>query len=413
MPIPSDIDVAIIGAGAAGLAAARTLENSGLSVLVLEARDRIGGRSQTVILPGDIVFDVGCEWLHSADKNSFVAIARDLGFEINETRPRWREQSLNAGFPPQAREEFLAAMDAFDARVSTASDLPDDTPASKWLEPGNPWNAQIDAISTYINGTELDRVSTYDFDAYEDTGINWRVRRGYGALIAAYGAPCPVALNTKVTLIDHSGARIRIETSQGTISAGKVIVTAPTDLIANESIRFHPPLPGKVSAAAGLPLGLADKVMLALDDPESLPGDGHLYGALDRVGTGSYHLRPMGQPCISGFFGGTFARELENAGDGALAAQAIDELVMLLGSDFRRKLRPLAETRWAHDPFARGSYSHALPGHADDRAVLATPVDDRLFFAGEATSPNFFTTAHGAQETGVRAAGEVVGRSAA
>ena len=88
MPIPSDIDVAIIGAGAAGLAAARTLENSGLSVLVLEARDRIGGRSQTVILPGDIVFDVGCEWLHSADKNSFVAIARDLGFEINETRPR-------------------------------------------------------------------------------------------------------------------------------------------------------------------------------------------------------------------------------------------------------------------------------------------------------------------------------------
>lgn len=409
MSLPSDIDVAIIGAGAAGLAAARTFEGSNLSVLILEARERIGGRSQTVILPDNIVFDVGCEWLHSADKNAFVTIARDLGFEVNETRPRWREQSLNAGFPAQAREEFLAAMDAFDTRVETASDLPQDTPASKWLEPGNRWNAQIDAISTYINGTELDRVSTYDFDAYEDTGINWRVRRGYGALIAAYGASCPVALNTKVTLIDHSGARIKIETSQGTISARKVIVTAPTDLIANQSIRFHPALPDKVNAAAGLPLGLADKVMLALDDPGALPSDGHLYGALDRVGTGSYHLRPMGQPCISGFFGGTFARELENAGDGALAAQAIDELVMLLGSDFRRKLRPLAETRWAHDPFALGSYSHALPGHADDRAVLAAPVDDRLFFAGEATSPNFFTTAHGAQETGVRAAGEVVG----
>lgn len=409
MSLPSDIDVAIIGAGAAGLAAARALEGSNLSVLILEARERIGGRSQTVILPDNIVFDVGCEWLHSADKNAFVTIARDLGFEVNETRPRWREQSLNAGFPAQAREEFLAAMDAFDTRVETSSDLPQDTPASKWLEPGNRWNAQIDAISTYINGTELDRVSTYDFDAYEDTGINWRVRRGYGALIAAYGASCPVALNTKVTLIDHSGARIKIETSQGTISARKVIVTAPTDLIANQSIRFHPALPDKVNAAAGLPLGLADKVMLALDDPGALPSDGHLYGALDRVGTGSYHLRPMGQPCISGFFGGTFARELENAGAGALAAQAIDELVMLLGSDFRRKLRPLAETRWAHDPFALGSYSHALPGHADDRAVLAAPVDDRLFFAGEATSPNFFTTAHGAQETGVRAAGEVVG----
>lgn len=404
MTLPSHIDVAIIGAGAAGLAAARTLEGSPLSVLVLEARDRIGGRGHTLILPNDIVFDAGCEWLHSADKNVFVQIARDLGREIDHTRPRWREQSLNLGFSPQDREAFLAAMDAFDKRVETASDLPQDAPAVQWLEPGNRWNAQIDAISTYINGVELDRVSTYDFDAYEDTGVNWRARRGYGALIAAYGASCPVALNTQVTLIDHSGALIRIETSRGTLSARKVIVTVPTNLIADESIRFHPPLPDKVEAAAGLPLGLADKVMLALDEPDALPSDGHLYGAVDRTNTGSYHLRPMGQPCISGFFGGRFARALEDAGDGALSAQAIEEVVALLGSDYRRKLKPLTETRWAHDPFARGSYSHALPGHADDRAILAAPVDDRLFFAGEATSPNFFTTAHGAQESGVRAA---------
>jgi monoamine oxidase len=306
MTLPSDIDVAIIGAGAAGLAAARTLEGSGLSVLVLEARDRIGGRGHTLILPGDIVFDVGCEWLHSADRNAFVPIARDLGIEIDQTRPRWREQSLNIGFPPEQRDAFLAAMDAFDRRVEAGSDLPEDTPARQWLEPGNRWNAAIEAISTYINGVELDRVSTYDFDAYEDTGVNWRTRRGYGALIAAYGAPCPVALNTKVTLIDHSGARVRIETSRGTLSARKVIVTVPTDLIANGSIRFHPMLPDKVAAAAGLPLGLADKVMLALDEPQvsegaSLPSDGHFYGATDRIGTGSYHLRPMGQPALPDF----------------------------------------------------------------------------------------------------------------
>lgn len=409
MTLPSEIDVAIIGAGAAGLAAARTLESTKLSVLVLEARDRIGGRGHTLILPNDVVFDVGCEWLHSADRNSFVPIARELGLEINETRPRWREQSLNIGFPPEHRDAFLIAMDAFDTRVTEAAELADDTPARQWLEPGNRWNAAIETISTYINGVELDRVSTWDMDAYEDTGVNWRVRRGYGALIAAYGAPCPVALNTKVTLIDHSGARIRIETSRGTLTARQVIVTAPTNLIANQSIRFHPPLPDKVAAAAGLPLGLADKVMLALDEPESLPSDGHFYGTTDRIGTGSYHLRPMGQPCISGFFGGAFARELEDVGEGALAAQAIDELVALLGSDYRRKLKPIGESRWAHDPFALGSYSHALPGHADDRAILAAPIDDRLFFAGEATSPNFFSTAHGAQETGVRAAGEVMG----
>ena len=147
---------------------------------------------------------------------------------------------------------------------------------------------------------------------------------------------------------------------------------------------------------------------LALDQPEALPNDGNLRGATMRTAMGAYHLRPFGQACIEGFFGGRFARELEDAGDGALAAQAIDEIVALLGSDYRRRLKPLAESRWAHDPFARGSYSHALPGHAGARAVLAAPVDGRLFFAGEATSPNFFSTAHGARDSGERAAGEVM-----
>jgi monoamine oxidase len=123
---------------------------------------------------------------------------------------------------------------------------------------------------------------------------------------------------------------------------------------------------------------------------------------------GTYHLRPFGQPCIEGFFGGRYAKALEDAGEGALAAAAIDEIVWYLGNDFRRKLSPLSESRWAHDPFARGAYSHALPGHADKRAVLAAPVDGRLFFAGEATSPNFFSTAHGAHDSGVRAAREVM-----
>ena len=235
---------------------------------------------------------------------------------------------------------------------------------------------------------------------------------GYGAMIAAYGASCPLALNCQVSLIDHSGPRLRIETSLGTLSADKVIVTVPTNLIADEAIRFHPALPAKVDAAIGLPLGLADKVMLALDEPQgiegALPKDGNLRGATMRTAMGSYHLRPFGQAAIEGYFGGSFAQELEDAGPGAFAAQSIDEIAALLGNDFRRKLKPLAESRWAHDPFARGSYSHALPGHAGDRAILAAPVDERLFFAGEATSPNFFSTAHGARDSGERAAGEVL-----
>ncbi len=408
MSLPSEVDIAIIGAGAAGLGAARALENSGLSAIVLEARDRVGGRAHTIMAAPDITFDLGCGWLHSADRNSFVKIAERLNFEIDKTRPPWREQSLDAGFPLKERADFIEALDAFYDRAEEAAKSGRDSAASSYLEPGNRWNPMIDAISTYVNGCELDRVSILDMDAYEDTEINWRVRRGYGALMTAYAAPIPLALNCNVTLVDHSGKRVRLETSQGTLTAGKVIVTAPTNLIADESIRFHPALPGKVAAARGLPLGLADKVMLALDQPDALPKDGNLRGATMRTAMGGFHLRPFGQPCIEGFFGGRFAQELEDAGDGALAAQGIDEIVALLGNDFRRKLKPLSESRWAHDPFARGSYSHALPGHAGDRAVLAAPVDNRLFFAGEATSSNFFSTAHGARDSGERAAGEVL-----
>ncbi|TMJ85874.1 MAG: FAD-dependent oxidoreductase [Alphaproteobacteria bacterium] len=408
MSLPSEIDVAIVGAGAAGLGAARTLDKSGLSVVVLEARDRLGGRGHTFMAAPGITFDAGCGWLHSADKNSFVQIASQLKFEIDKTRPPWREQSFDAVFPANERADFIKALDAFQERAEKAAASGRDCAASTLLEPGNRWNPMIDALSTYINGCELDRVSILDMAAYDDTEINWRVRRGYGALIAAYGAPCPVALNTQVRLIDHSGKRLRIETSQGTLSAAKVVVTVPTNLIAEEAIRFVPALPVKVNAARGLPLGLADKVMLALDRPEALPADGNLRGATMRTAMGSYHLRPFGQPCIEGFFGGRFAQQLEDAGEGALAAQAIEEIVELLGSQFRARLKPLAESHWAHDPFARGSYSHALPGHAGDRAVLAAAVDGRLFFAGEATSPNFFSTAHGARDSGERAAREVM-----
>jgi monoamine oxidase len=408
MSLPSSVEIAIIGAGAAGLGAAHALQSSGLSTIVLEARDRVGGRGYTVQAASDVIFDVGCGWLHSADKNSFVQIAEQLNFEVNKALPPWRERAFGKAFPQAERDDFIRALDAFYDRAEQAARSGRDSPANLCLEPGNRWNLMIDAISTYVNGCELDQVSIQDMDAYEDTNVNWRVRRGYGALMAAYGARLPLALNCNVTLIDHSGRRLRIETSLGTLTADKAIVTVPTNLIAQEAIRLHPALPQKVDAASGLPLGLADKVMLALDEPEALPQEGNLRGATMRTEMGTYHLRPFGQPCIEGFFGGRFAKTLEDAGDGAIAAHSIDEIAGFLGNDFRRKLKPLKESRWAHDPFARGSYSHALPGHADKRAVLAAPVDGRLFFAGEATSSNFFSTAHGARDSGERAAGEVL-----
>src|SRR5260370_34895238 len=112
MSLPSEVDIAIIGAGAAGLGAAHALENSGLSVVVLEARDRVGGRGHTIQAAPDITFDVGCGWLHSADQNSFVKMAEQLNFEADRTPPPWREQAVHKAFPPPFRMQFIGSLDA-------------------------------------------------------------------------------------------------------------------------------------------------------------------------------------------------------------------------------------------------------------------------------------------------------------
>jgi monoamine oxidase len=227
------------------------------------------------------------------------------------------------------------------------------------------------------------------------------LHRGYGRLFEALAEGLPIAYATAATHIDHHGAGIAIETSRGTVRAARVIVAVPSAIIAEERLVFDPPLPDKLTAAAGLPLGLADKLFFHFDGdaPERF-----LIGSTRRHETMTYQIRPFGRPRINCFFGGRFAASLEREGFDAMAAFATDELAGLLGGDVRQRLKPLAASFWRQDEFARGSYSYALPGHADDRAKLATPVDGRLFFAGEACSLHFFSTAHGAYETGTAAA---------
>ena len=279
-------------------------------------------------------------------------------------------------------------------------------PPTGW-SPATDGNPLIDAVSSYVSGTELSRLSVHDTEEYLDTDQNWRVRPGYGALVAAFGTASGVATNTVVRSVDHSGSdKIRIETSRRIICASKVICTIPTTLLAAEALRFDPPLVAKIDAAAGLPLGSAEKVMLHVAEADELPVDGHLFGATDRTATGSYDLRPMGQPCIEAFFGGSLARELQARGE--LADFAIEELINLFGSNFRDRNRVLACSAWAGDCLSGGSYSYALPSHAGVRTRLAEPVDDRIFFAGEATSQRFFSTAHGAYQSGRRAAMEAM-----
>lgn len=400
-------DVVVIGAGAAGIAALRTLLARGVSAVALEARDRVGGRAHTAVVR-ELPLDLGCGWLHSADVNPLARMIEAAGFAIDRTPPHWERQAGNQDFPPEEQRAFQQAFAAFEARMEAAAETGVDRPGAELFEPGGRWNVLIDAVSSYYSGAEYDRVSVLDYAAYADTEVNWRVGQGYGAAIAAFAPLDRIVTDCEVRRVGHGGPELRLDTTRGTVAARAVIVTVPTPILAEGRLAFDPDLPDVQAAAASLPLGLADKVVLGLDQAGGLPAEGHLFGRTDRTETGSYHLRPFGRLYIEAFVGGRCAAALEAEGPGAITAFAIEELVGLMGSDFRGKLTPLTETRWQAEPFSRGAYSHALPGQADARGRLARPVEDRIFFAGEAVSPHAYSTSHGAWQAGERAAGEAL-----
>jgi len=403
--LPSEVDVAVIGAGAAGIGAARRLCQAGtVSVLALEARDRVGGRVNT-IAPAGFPLDRGAEWLHSADRNPLSQIAKHLGFLVHGRPPEWTTRLRRSGETVEAEADWIATREAQSRARRKAAAEPVDRSLASLLVPGERWNDLLDATSTWGNGAELDRVSVKDYVRYEDSGTNWRLYEGYGRLFESLAEGLPVVLEAAVSRIDHHGRAIRLETARGTVNAVRVIVTVPTSIIAGELLRFDPPLPDKIDAATGLPLGVDDKLFISLEG--MLPGvehDAYLVGSTSSRETMSYQVRPFDRPAIYCFFGGRFAAALEAEGEAAMFAFAAGELTRLFGGGVRKQLSLLAGTAWLRDPWARGSYSYARPGHANDRATLAAPVDDRLFFAGEACSPNFFSTAHGAWLSGITAA---------
>jgi monoamine oxidase len=409
----SDVEVVVVGGGAAGVAAAKRLCRAAVDCLLVEARPRLGGRAYTVVDPSGFALDLGCGWLHSADRNPWVRVAEEEGVALDKTLPPWQRRTLDTGFSRAEQNDFQNAMAEFFARLEQAAQSETDVAASTLLEPGNRWNGLINSVGTYISGGDLDRLSVKDFDRYEDSGVNYRAFKGYGALIADYGADIPQRLNCPVRAIDHRGQKLRIETGEGAITADRAIITVPSAVLAAEQIAFTPALPEKIAAARGLPLGLADKLFIALEGAEEFEKETRLFGRTDRKGTGGYHMRPFGRPLIEAYFAGGLAAELEAGGDGAFFDFAVSELVGLFGSDFSRRLKPIRIHRWANDPYALGSYSFALPGFADGRAILAAPVDNRLFFAGEACSAHDFSTAHGGYLTGVAAADRVLTARAA
>lgn len=405
-------DLVIVGAGAAGLAAARTAIDRGLDTVLLEASHRIGGRAYTEEIQPGVPFDLGCHWLHSASRNPFVGIAERLGVRY---LPRDR-------FDPQvqvsdrfAGDEDKAALLRYwqdcEQAVAATREQRDDIAVADAVDRDSEWVALWDYWISLMTSSDGDRVSAQDYAGYADTGENWPVTDGYGNLVARFGAKVPVALNTAVEGVALARDRVVVRTVRGAIDARTVLVTVSTGILASGRIAFDPPLPDwKQEAIAAIPLGNHNRIALVFDgDPFGDDAPEHVID-LDGDVPMLLHIKPYGHPFAVGATGGRFASWLERAGVEAAVENVAERLRRVFGGDVTRRLRGRIVTAWGTDPWTLGAYSTCLPGEAHQRAALAAPVDERLWFAGEATSREYFATCHGAYLTGVAAANAIADR---
>lgn len=404
--LPRDCDIAVIGAGAAGLAAAKMAAVAGYRTVALEAKGRIGGRAWTESRSLGAPFDHGCHWLHSASRNPWVSIARDLGRPVGAD-VRLRRIRLNGRWASEGEiADWERYADGAFAAIESAGRDGHDVPASAVINRDECWAALFDGWLGMINSVNAETASTLDHFNYLDTRENWRVEGGFGALIAAYGADVPVALETPVRRVEWGGGALRVETPRGTLSARAVIMTVSTAVLAAERIVFDPPLPDwKREVIEALPLGAAEKVALRFDRDVFGEPDGYysMFSSADERAM-SFQIRPYGTTMAVGYAGGRLARELVRLKREDAIDFALDRLKQAFGSGIARYLSASTRTGWEIDPDIGGGYSAARPGRANLRPDMARPVDGRLFFAGEAASERFYSTAHGAYLTGVAAA---------
>jgi monoamine oxidase len=399
------IDLAIVGGGTAGIAAATEAKARGLTSIILEASDRVGGRAHSVAWQGHAL-DLGAGWLHSADRNPMVPLAEQQGLQINRAPSVWRKQYRNLGYSPEEQADSWTAMETFEERLLTSP--PSSDRASDALDPGGEWNGFLNAISNYLNGADLSHVSAEDWVAYWEASDmdNWRLIQGYGGLVSALAHSFDVRTGCAVREIDWTSEHVRLTTARGTFEARQAVIAVPTSALSSGKIRFFPTLDDRLDAAAQLPLGHVEKLFFALDDPERFPSDTHLTGNPRSAESGSYTIRPIGMPVIEAFLAGTWLKQLRTDG---LAAKGREELGSLLGADFARNLKVVAASGWRTHPFICGSYSFARPGQHGARARLRAPVDGPIAFAGEACSDEDFATVHGAWRSGLEAVAQLFG----
>lgn len=409
-----DVDIAIVGAGAAGLAAARRARDFGLSFVVLEAKDRVGGRAHTDTATFGTPWDRGAHWLHSAAVNPLTRIAEALDQPYLRRESFW-ERHLHLGThlaTAEERRDFERAFDAASDAVHALGARGLDVPVAQALDRAGRWYRLIEHVHEAISAFPPERISALDLYRYHDSGENWPLIGGYGALVAAYGASVPVSLETPAAEIDWRGQGVMLTTPKGTVKARAAIVTVSTNVLASGRIRFSPPLPVALTRALeGVPTGGANKVAFQFSrDVFGLPDTSYASFMDERdparhaIG---FQIRPFGKELAIAYLGGRFAEEMEKAGEAATVEMARVALTDMFGSSILDNLVKVAATAWSSDPHTLGAYASALPGHADQRAALAEPVDGKLYLAGEAVHPSWFSTVQGAYLSGIDAAARV------
>jgi monoamine oxidase len=398
----SDVDVVIVGAGAAGLGAAKRLRGAGLGVQVVEAMDRIGGRAWTTTGDFGVPFDIGCAWLHAADRNPFFPEAQAAGWTLHH-----HDMGLDHLWFGQRRAtpEEMAAERRAEAELAACIERHKGTSdrLSTVVESCHALRVSATFAGPMDFGADDDEISVADFRSAAELDPNYFTREGFGALIHRWGADVPVSLSTPVRRIRWDGPGVAVETARGTIR-----------VLAFEDIAFDPPLPeAHQEAIFDLPMGLLTKIPVRIERTRLglKPFDDLL---IERHARHDLYFLcfPFDLDLMVGFVGGDFAWEMEAAGASAAVDFVTDRLADCFGADIRKAVTRGAMTNWGGERHVRGAYAAARPGKAHARAVLARPVGDRIWFAGEALAGGLKQTAAGARLSGEAVAGQVALRLA-
>jgi monoamine oxidase len=409
-PSSGPVDVVIIGAGAAGIAAARKLAATGRRYLVIEATDHIGGRCVTEIKTFGVPFDRGAHWIYLPDSNPLTKVAPRRDVDIYPA-PQSQKVRIGRRYAREGElEDFLTAQVRATRAIGDAArkaDVPSEQAVPADL---GEWRSAVEfVLGPYFCAKDLVQVSSFDLAKAAERNAAAFCKQGFGALLAALAQGLNVQLATPAKSIDTRGT-LTVETAKGSITARAAIVTVPTNVVASGGLRFSPDLGHQqIDAFGRMSLGSYDHIALELTgNPLGLESDDLVFEKSSDTHTAAILANISGtQLCVIDV-AGAFGRDLSAHGEGAMFDFASDWLAGLYGAEIKKSIGRKLATRWNSDPFALGAWSAAVPGSQFARRQLLQPISDSVWYAGEAAHETLWGTVGGAWESGERAADAVL-----